>query len=130
MQAFSRKVDAVRALYPSEPMYTLWDYKRNRWERDGGLRLDHIFLSPLLTGRLDAAGVDRAVRGSKEASDHAPVWIKLSEAAKSRTISIPRKRPTRPKATTRRKAARDPANSIAGGRPLLVIHGGSFAHRA
>jgi exodeoxyribonuclease III len=72
-------VDAIRALYPSEPMYTFWDYSRNRWERDRGLRLDHILLNRLLTGRLQAAGVDRPVRGKEDASDHAPVWINLGD---------------------------------------------------
>jgi exodeoxyribonuclease III len=55
--------DAIRALNPQEPMYTFWDYMRNRWERDGGLRLDHILLSATLTERLRDAGVDRHVRG-------------------------------------------------------------------
>ena len=56
--------DAVRALHPKEPMYTFWDYMRNRWERDGGLRLDHILLSSALTERLQSAGVDRHIRGT------------------------------------------------------------------
>jgi exodeoxyribonuclease-3 len=71
--------DAVRALHPQEPMYTFWDYKRNRWERDGGLRIDHILLSPALTERLDDVGVDRETRGKEGASDHAPVWVKLRD---------------------------------------------------
>ena len=53
--------DAIRALHPKEPMFTFWDYKRNRWERDGGLRLDHILLTPALTECLQDAGVDRHV---------------------------------------------------------------------
>jgi exodeoxyribonuclease-3 len=60
-------------------MYTFWDYKRNRWPRDAGLRLDHLLLSPPLAGRLAAAGVDRAVRGQSGASDHAPAWIALRQ---------------------------------------------------
>jgi exodeoxyribonuclease-3 len=55
--------DAIRALHPQEPMYTFWGYKRNRWERDGGLRLDHLLLSPALTERLQEADVDRHARG-------------------------------------------------------------------
>ena len=55
-------------------MFTFWDYKRNRWARDAGLRIDHILLSPDLAGRLVDAGVDRAVRGRENASDHAPAW--------------------------------------------------------
>jgi exodeoxyribonuclease III len=70
-------VDAVRALHPDAPMYTFWDYMRKRWERDAGLRLDFILLSPDLARRLKAAGVDRAVRGMPNASDHAPVWAEL-----------------------------------------------------
>jgi exodeoxyribonuclease-3 len=69
--------DAIRELHPAEPMYTFWDYKRNRWPRDAGLRLDHLLLSPVLTPRLSKAGVDREVRGEGGASDHAPAWIVL-----------------------------------------------------
>jgi exodeoxyribonuclease III len=69
--------DAIRALHPSEPMYTFWDYKRDRWRRDAGLRLDHLLLSAPLAARLAAAGVDRQVRGQEGASDHAPAWITL-----------------------------------------------------
>jgi exodeoxyribonuclease III len=70
-------IDAIRALHPSEPMYTFWDYKRDRWRRDAGLRLDHLLLSAPLAARLAAAGVDRQVRGQEGASDHAPAWITL-----------------------------------------------------
>ena len=70
--------DAIRSLHPSAPMYTFWDYKRDRWRRDAGLRLDHLLLSSPLIGRLAAAGVDREVRGREGASDHAPAWIVLS----------------------------------------------------
>jgi exodeoxyribonuclease-3 len=52
---------------------------RNRWQRDAGLRLDHVLLSPVLAQRLNSAGVDRIVRGRMDASDHAPVWVVLSE---------------------------------------------------
>jgi exodeoxyribonuclease-3 len=69
--------DAIRALHPSEPMYTFWHYMRNRWERNAGLRIDHLLLSPPLASRLAAAGVDRHVRGQVDASDHAPAWIAL-----------------------------------------------------
>jgi exodeoxyribonuclease-3 len=70
--------DALRSLHPNEPMYTYWDYKWHRWEKDGGLRLDHLLLSPALTLRLKAAGVDRETRGRVGASDHAPAWIRLT----------------------------------------------------
>ena len=69
--------DAIRRLHPEGPVYTFWDYRRNRWERDGGMRLDHLLLGGDLPGRLAAAGVDRAVRGRPDASDHAPVWIEI-----------------------------------------------------
>lgn len=69
--------DAIRTLYPAKPMFTFWDYKRNRWPRDAGLRLDHLLLSPAIAPRLIKAGVDRKVRGEEGASDHAPAWIVL-----------------------------------------------------
>ena len=69
--------DALRALHPDERIYTFWHYMRNRWQRNAGLRLDHVLLSPLLAERLQDAGVDRDVRGKKDASDHAPVWVRL-----------------------------------------------------
>jgi exodeoxyribonuclease III len=70
--------DALRECYPDEPMYTFWSYWRNRYERDAGLRIDHLVLSPALRPRLERAGVDRAVRGKPDPSDHAPAWIVLS----------------------------------------------------
>jgi len=69
--------DAIRTLHPEKPMFTFWDYKRNRWPRDAGLRLDHLLLSPALAQRLTKAGVDRDIRGEEGASDHAPAWIVL-----------------------------------------------------
>jgi exodeoxyribonuclease-3 len=67
--------DAIRTLYPDAPMYTFWDYMRRRWERDGGLRIDHFLVSADVAERLNDGGVDRAVRGAPGASDHAPAWI-------------------------------------------------------
>ena len=58
-------------------LYTYWDYKRHRWERNGGLRLDHLLLNEPLHSRLKAAGVDKEERGKEGASDHAPTWIQL-----------------------------------------------------
>ena len=69
--------DAIRETHPSKPMFTFWDYKRNRWPRDAGLRLDHLLLSPAVAPRLVKAGVDRNIRGEEGASDHAPAWIVL-----------------------------------------------------
>jgi len=69
--------DAVRHLHPDEKVYTFWDYFRNAYGRNAGLRIDHFLLSPAVATRLRAAGVDRAVRGWEKTSDHAPVWIEL-----------------------------------------------------
>ena len=73
--------DAVRAIHPTSPIYTFWDYKRDRWKRDAGLRLDHLLLSPGVAPALRDAGVDKAVRGAEGASDHAPAWAVLDDAA-------------------------------------------------
>ncbi len=70
-------LDALRAIHPVGPLWTFWDYKRQRWPADKGLRLDHLLLSPALANRLVDAGVDRWVRGEAGASDHAPAWIDL-----------------------------------------------------
>ena len=72
-------LDAIRTLHPDERVYTFWDYMRNRWPRDAGLRLDHLLLSEVLKERLVSAGVDREVRGAENASDHAPAWIVLKD---------------------------------------------------
>jgi exodeoxyribonuclease-3 len=69
--------DALREIHPDEPMYTFWSYWRNRYERDAGLRIDHLLLSPTLLPRLKNAGVDWPVRGQVDPSDHAPAWITL-----------------------------------------------------
>ena len=70
--------DALRAKYPTKKnLFTFWDYMRNRWPRDAGLRIDHLLLSPDLAKRLKTAGVDKTVRGEPGASDHAPTWITL-----------------------------------------------------
>ena len=66
-------------MHPRDTVYTFWDYRRNRWPRDAGLRLDHLLLSKKPARRLTGAGVDREVRGLDDASDHAPVWIELKD---------------------------------------------------
>lgn len=71
--------DALRTLHPGERIYTFWDYFRNAFGRDAGLRIDHLLLSPQLAGKLVSAGVDREVRGWEKASDHAPTWILLED---------------------------------------------------
>jgi exodeoxyribonuclease-3 len=89
--------DALRTLHPDERIYTFWDYFRNAFGRNAGLRIDHLLLSPSVAKRLVAAGVDREVRGWAKASDHAPTWIEL---AKSKTAP-------------RRKAQQDPTQKRA-----------------
>jgi exodeoxyribonuclease III len=115
-------VDAIRVLHPDVPMYTFWDYMRNRWQRDAGLRIDHLLLSAQAAKRLLAAGIDREIRGKEGASDHAPAWVMLGEEAKvrrnSRSPAKTAPRSTRPKASAPTR------------RPLLVIDGDSFAHRS
>jgi len=71
--------DALRKLYPTEKIYTFWDYFRNAYARDAGLRIDHILLSPKLSKKLVSGGVDKHVRGWEKTSDHAPVWIILKD---------------------------------------------------
>ena len=70
-------VDAIRARHPTETIYTYWDYMRKRWERNAGLRIDHLLLNDALAARLVDANVDREVRGCEGASDHAPTWIDI-----------------------------------------------------
>jgi len=70
--------DAIRKLYPDQKIYTFYDYFRNAYGRDAGLRIDHFLLSPQLDRRLLSGGVDKNVRGWEKTSDHAPVWIELS----------------------------------------------------
>jgi len=77
---FQGWTDALRTLHPNERIYTFWDYFRNAYGRDAGLRIDHILLSPAVAQRLKAAGVDRDVRGWEKASDHAPTWVELTNA--------------------------------------------------
>jgi exodeoxyribonuclease-3 len=69
--------DSLRRLQPEGPLWTFWDYKRDRWQADKGMRLDHVLLSPEMSGRLINGGVDRWVRGEENASDHAPAWVQL-----------------------------------------------------
>jgi exodeoxyribonuclease-3 len=83
-------VDVLRALHPEEQIFTFWDYFRNHWSRNAGLRIDHVLLNKAAASRLRSAGVDRWVRGESHASDHAPVWVELAE---KRTASVARKRP-------------------------------------
>jgi exodeoxyribonuclease-3 len=70
--------DALRHLHPGETIYTYWDYFRDAYKRNAGLRIDHLLLNPAAAQRLQRAGVDREVRGWEKASDHAPTWIELA----------------------------------------------------
>lgn len=72
--------DALRALYPGKKIFTFWEYFRNAYARDAGIRIDHFLLSPQISGRLRKAGVDRHVRGWEKSSDHAPVWIEIGNS--------------------------------------------------
>lgn len=69
--------DAIRKIYPTETIYTFWDYFRNAYGRNAGLRIDHFLLNPDLAKRLITAGVDMNVRGWEKSSDHGPVWIEV-----------------------------------------------------
>src|SRR6266404_1780154 len=115
-------VDAIRTRHPDAPMYTFWDYMRNRWARDAGSRIDHLLLSAQAAERLIDAGVDRAVRAREGASDHAPAWVVLRDEAKARR-TFPRPA-TKPAPASRKRKPPPPR------KPLLVIDGDSFAHRA
>jgi exodeoxyribonuclease-3 len=100
--AFSRLLaqgwtDSLRRLSPDERVYTFWDYFRNHWQNNSGLRIDHLLLSPSLSSHLRAAGVDRFVRDAAHASDHAPVWIELSDAG------APRRHGAKKKAVARKR---------------------------
>ncbi|GFO82596.1 MAG: exodeoxyribonuclease III [Methyloceanibacter sp.] len=117
-------IDAIRKIHPDEPMYTFWDYKRDRWQRDAGLRLDHLLLNAKAAKLLTDAGVDREVRGVEGASDHAPAWIILRDAA----ADLGGKAARRQKAKQSKKTTNQNVLSIEP--PLLIIDGDSFAHRS
>lgn len=70
--------DAVRMRNPSPGVYTFWDYQAGAWERNNGIRIDHVMLSPQVADRLEAAGIDKAVRGGEKPSDHVPVWVEIA----------------------------------------------------
>ena len=115
-------VDAIRILHPEAPMYTFWDYMRNRWSRDAGLRVDHLLLSAAAATRLMDAGVHREIRAKPGASDHAPAWIVLRDDDEARR--------TTPRITRNLRKRSTSIERPALGRPLLVVDGDFFAHRA
>ena len=69
--------DAVRTIHPGETIYTFWDFFRNAYERNAGIRIDHLLLNPIAAKMLKGAGVEREVRGWEKPSDHAPTWIEI-----------------------------------------------------
>jgi exodeoxyribonuclease-3 len=69
--------DAIHSLHPGKPIYTFWDFFRDRFARDAGLRIDHLLLNAPAAARLKEAGVDKAVRAREKPSDHAPAWVVL-----------------------------------------------------
>lgn len=71
--------DSLRTLYPKDTIYTFWDYLFKAYDRNAGIRLDHILLSPYLKNSLKSADVDKHVRGLVKSSDHAPVWIEIDK---------------------------------------------------
>ena len=70
--------DAVRVRQPGPGVYTFWDYQAGAWERNNGIRIDHVMLSPQIADRLEAVGIDKAVRGGEKPSDHVPVWVRIA----------------------------------------------------
>ena len=73
--------DAWRAQHPDEKGYSFWDYQAGAWQRNNGLRIDHLLLSPQAADTLQHSGIDKSPRGKEKASDHTPVWIELESAA-------------------------------------------------
>jgi exodeoxyribonuclease-3 len=72
--------DAFRALNPEPNVYSFWDYQRGAWQKDFGIRIDHLLLSPHAADRLSASGIDKKPRGREKASDHTPVWCEIDDA--------------------------------------------------
>jgi exodeoxyribonuclease-3 len=94
--------DALKVTHPAEAVFTFWDYFRNHWQRNVGLRIDHVLLSPNVASRLTAAGVDSWVRGQPHASEHAPVRVQLSAACRR---TAPKRSRVRKKTSAKRAGA-------------------------
>ncbi|MEM8569909.1 MAG: exodeoxyribonuclease III [Pseudomonadota bacterium] len=69
--------DALRASTPTDRIYTFWDYQAGAWQKDAGIRIDHILLTPDAADKLAACGIDKAVRAREKPSDHVPIWVEL-----------------------------------------------------
>ena len=74
--------DAIRACHASRGVYTFWDYQAGAWQKNNGIRIDHLLLSPQAADRLVTAGIDKHVRAWEKPSDHVPVWIELDLQAR------------------------------------------------
>ncbi|MBI6908276.1 DNA ligase D [Pseudomonas palleroniana] len=103
-------IDSLRHLYPQERVYTFWDYFRQHWQKNSGLRIDHLLLNPVLAPHLKNAGVDAWVRGEEHPSDHAPTWIEISAGVQKRRPVAQKKRAAKPPAS---KPAEKPSTSPA-----------------
>jgi len=69
--------DAIRTCHPGPNVFSFWDYQAGAWQKNDGIRIDHMLLSPQAADRLIASGIDRHTRGWEKPSDHVPVWIEL-----------------------------------------------------
>lgn len=99
--------DALRARYPDEKIYTFWDYFRQHWQTNSGLRIDHLLLSPEL--RMRDAGVDKWVRGEEKASDHAPAWVVIDVQGGAGEEAVGRKPAAKKTAAAEKAAAKTAA---------------------
>jgi exodeoxyribonuclease-3 len=105
-------IDSIRHLHPDAAVYTFWDYFRQHWQRNSGLRIDHLLLNPQLAPALVSAGVDAWVRGQEGASDHAPTWIELDLSKVGRS-GRPAQEPPDGKSAARKAPARKaPAKKV------------------
>jgi len=95
--------DALKAMHPSDTPFTFWDYRRKRWERNAGLRIDHILVSASLS--VEAAGVDTAERGRENASDHAPVWAEIAGLPRGRARPARKAQPADAGARTKQNSS-------------------------
>ncbi len=77
--SFLGYTDALRACHPGQVLYSYWDYQAGAWQKDNGVRIDHLMLSPEAADRLVVAEVDKVPRGLEKPSDHTPVWLELRE---------------------------------------------------
>ncbi|WP_248730361.1 DNA ligase D [Pseudomonas sp. MWU13-2517] len=111
-------IDSVRHLYPEERVYTYWDYFRQHWQKNSGLRIDHLLLNPVLAPHLKNAGVDAWVRGEEHPSDHAPTWIEVSSSLSRKRTAVQKKRSG--KSAVPNPAEKPPASPARSGKPQLT----------